>query len=328
MNLENEDRYENERRTEKLKYKDITASHLNTQNYCIWRIGKKMHSFSEVTGFEKHMERKQETLNADPERSKYNRIIKGSSNITKDLKEYLKDVKLRKNSVLATEMLLTASHNYFEDMLPGQKEKWIQRNIKWLNNTFGEDRILYISVHEDERTTHLNILFSGRVWDEKKQCYKLANRNFLGGTRERLQLLQDNYANAMQPLGLVRGLRHSKARHTDIKMYYALLNKKLDSKDINQTIAYAKDRELLEKNLYDLRETLDLYKRYMEGLEKDNISLAAKIKEVQKDKEVYGESIKCLANIYKIPQSSIKQIISYAGNELNKNSEKQQELSK
>jgi hypothetical protein len=310
------------------RYKGTSGAHVKTQNFAIFRIGKKMHAYAEVKGFENHMERKKETLNADPMRTQYNRIIKGSPNITQDLKEYLKDVKLRKNSVLATEMLLTASHSYFEGMLPGQKEKWIQRNIKWLNNTFGEERILYISVHEDEKSTHLNILFSGRVWDPKKQCYKLANRNFLGGTRERLQLLQDNYAKAMQPLGLVRGQRNSRAKHTDIKKWYALLNKPLDIKDIEQVTAYAKDKEALEYKLYDLKDTLDLYKRYTEGLEKDNTMLAAKIKELKKDKETFGEAIKCCAKIYKISAGDIKQIITYAGNELSKSTEKQQELSK
>jgi hypothetical protein len=310
------------------RYSGNSGAHVKGQNFAIFRIGTKYHTFAGVAGFETHMERKKETLNADPERMKYNRIIKGSPNITENLKEYLKDVKLRKNSVLATSMLLTASHSYFENMLPGQKEKWIQRNVKWLNDTFGEERILYVSVHEDERTTHMNVLFSARVYDQKKQCYKLCNRNFLGGTRERLQLLQDNYAKAMQPIGLVRGIRHSKATHVNIRTYYALLNKPLDIKDVQQVTAYAKEREALEYKLYDLKDTLDLYKRYMKGLEKDNISLAAKIKEVQKDKEVYGEAIKAMSIIYKIPQSSINQIISYAGNELSKDTGKQQELSK
>jgi len=317
-----------EYREERLnRYKSISGCHVRCCNYCIFRIGTKYHNLSGVAGFERHMERKQETLNADPQRAQCNRIIKGSSNITEDLKEYLKDVKLRKNSVIATSMLLTASHSYFEKMIPQEKEKWIDRNVKWLYDTFGEDRIRYISVHEDERTTHLNILFSGKVYDQKHQCYKLANRQFLGG-REKLQSLQDSYAYAMQPLGLTRGIRHSKAKHIQIRQYYALLNKKLDINDIEQVVAYAKEKDLVENKLHELRETLDMYKRYMEGTEKDNIILAAKLKDVQKDKEVYGEAIKAMSTLYKIPQSSIKQIITYASGELKKDNEKQLELNR
>lgn len=47
-------------------------------------------------------------------------------------------------------MLLTASHEYFVGMQEHEKARWINKNISWLNKTFGEERILYISSHEDE----------------------------------------------------------------------------------------------------------------------------------------------------------------------------------
>lgn len=133
-------------------YKEVTYSSSGTRSsFAILRIGNKMHSIAQVRGFEKHMERKCEVLNADPERSKYNRIIKGSPDIVGDLVKKLEGVKLRKNSVLCCDMLLTASHKYFEGIQDIEKEGWIQRNVKWLYDTYGEDRILYIGSHNDER---------------------------------------------------------------------------------------------------------------------------------------------------------------------------------
>ncbi|MCT8975474.1 plasmid recombination protein [Clostridium sp. CX1] len=315
-----------DKKPEQLKQKDITAAHVRgNKHYCIFRVGARYHNLAGVETFEKHMERKEEVLNADPKRAKFNKIIKGSSNITKDLQEYLKNVKVRKNSVLATSMLLTASHEYFEKMPAGEKERWINKNVQWLNRTFGEDRILYISSHEDERTLHLNILFCPRVYDEKHKCYKLANKRFFGN-KQRMSALQDSYGSSMKDLGLIRGIKGSKATHVKISQYYTLMNKKIDTKDIKSVCAKALNNDLIEKKVIELQKTLHFYKDIMEVSDrkdkealKDNRVLYKQIKELQSQREVLRETIKAMSKLYKVPESSINQILNYAKNQVSGN---------
>ena len=46
---------------------------------------------------------------------------------------------------------------------------------------------------------------------------KLNCRALLGGSRYRLSELQDDFAAAMKPLGLERGIKGSKAKHTEVR---------------------------------------------------------------------------------------------------------------
>jgi 5S rRNA maturation endonuclease (ribonuclease M5) len=56
---------------------------------------------------------------------------------------------------------------------------------------------------------------------------KLNCRGLFGG-REKLSKFQDSYANALSPLGLERGIKGSRAKHTKIQHYYAAVNKSPD----------------------------------------------------------------------------------------------------
>jgi len=120
--------------------------------YCIFRIGNKLkvvdgslkNTLNTIKQFQKHMERQQETLNANTKIS--NEILIGDKNIYGTVKEYIKDVKLRKNGVLARELLMTASPDFFKSMLPGELEIWVEENRRWLGNKFGENCI-YATLH-------------------------------------------------------------------------------------------------------------------------------------------------------------------------------------
>jgi uncharacterized protein YdcH (DUF465 family) len=55
---------------------------------------------------------------------------------------------------------------------------------------------------------------------------------------------------------LIRGVRGSKARHVDIKEYYSILNKKLNTEDKNSILTYAKYGYLAEKRIRMLENTI------------------------------------------------------------------------
>jgi hypothetical protein len=54
---------------------------------------------------------------------------------------------------------------------------------------------------------------------------KLNCRALFGGSRYRLSELQDDFALAMKPLGLERGIKGSRAKHTEVRKYYAAINR-------------------------------------------------------------------------------------------------------
>jgi hypothetical protein len=119
--------------------------------YAIFRCGRKYHSIAQIKGFMKHMERLQDTPNADESKRADNRIIYGPEDVYEDTKEYLKDCKIYKNSVVGIELLLTCSPSFFKGLSPVEFEKWIDVNRRWLVQEFHEN-VRYAVLHLDETT--------------------------------------------------------------------------------------------------------------------------------------------------------------------------------
>lgn len=108
---------------------------------------------------------------------------------------------------MALEIVLTFSPGALsEDTL----KDWALDNANWLRKNFGESNVIDCQLHIDEKTPHIHAMII--PIDERG---KLNARAFVGGTRERMSGLQTDYAKAMQPHGLERGVCRelTKARH-------------------------------------------------------------------------------------------------------------------
>lgn len=308
--------------------KDVTFRNTNYSHfYAIYRIGKKYKEMVSIRNFEKHMERNMEVLNAD--KNIKNEILIGNSNINKTVKEYIKDVKLRKNSVIARELLMTASPDFFKGMIVNDLEHWKNDNIKFLKSNFG-DNCVYATLHKDEKTWHIHALIVPKFYNEKKRQYVLSNTRYFDGI-EKFRAWQDNYAKAMQERFkcLNRGVKYSKAKHMDIKHYYALIKQNFNDKDIHQLAAKAKNSELLEIKIKAIQKTLEVYKNYnsKNSIEKDNAISESKqlfkdIEKMKDDKDLYKEALSLLSQQYKIPQYAIKEAVKQCENINNEEKEK------
>ena len=146
----------------------------------------------------------------------------------------------RKGAVVAVEWLATASADFWANATPEQRAAWQRDSLAFVADEMagpsrpGEDPtaraergrglILAAHWHEDETTPHLHVLTIPLV--EKERAAKgrprkrdagkprppagpswgLAAKDLLGGPRGRLSELQDDYAEAMAPHGLRRGI--------------------------------------------------------------------------------------------------------------------------
>ena len=194
-----------------------------------------------------HTSRKRDTPNADPEQQHIRIIGQPDSPDIPDLetlvRQHIGDQTIRKNAVLAVEFLLTASPEYFRPddpsragyYQPQQLAAFQQKACEWLLDQYGE-RIVRAELHLDESTPHIHAYMV--PLDEKG---KLNCRALLGGSRYRLSELQDSFAEAMKPLGLERGIKGSRAKHTEVKKYYAAVNQSpdatLDMQTMQQLVA-------------------------------------------------------------------------------------------
>lgn len=280
-------------------------------DFAIFRVGeKKFKSINQIKGYQRHMNREMQVFNADPNSENVPLIDNGD--ITKDAENYIQNIKLRKNAVLARELLLTASPEWFKDKTQATIDKWVDVNVKWLREEFG-DNIRHLVLHRDETTLHMHGLVIPRFKDNKRDRYVLANSRYFDG-RQKLSEYQDRYSESMKELGLERGIKWSKAHHTKIKTYYTLVNKELDTKDIEQVVAKAKNSELLEEKITELSSTLNSYKDYNSKSQEEKEQINNKYLEATKDKKLLTQCIKYMSDLYKIPQNHITKILKSMSN--------------
>ena len=267
-----------------------------------------------INSSEQHTKRVRETPNANPEIQNIRFIgqpeTRDCPNLDSIVRERIGEQTIRKNAVLCVEMLLTASPEYFRPDAPGQAGYYQQQRLEdfqqtvhqWLDEKYG-DRIVRAELHLDEATPHIHAYLV--PLDERG---KLNCRGLFGG-REKMSKFQDSYAEAMSPLGLERGIKGSRAKHTSVKQYYAAVNKEpdltLDMTTIQHQLAdrtraikeketlkrtataLAKEKEVLQQRLRDLEFRVNTQNRELENWKTKYTELASKVRDLSLAKVAY-----------------------------------------
>lgn len=203
--------------------------------YCFMTLSK-VHTMGELAAKYNHNYRTAEVLNADPSlrhlnselielpenndgtKMNYNDFFKSRI----EQLDYYKSHSIRKNAVLAIEVVTTFSR---QDKIP--IEEWKQKNVEWLQKEFnkagdGKNNIASVVYHADENgNVHCHAMVIPIDSNNK-----LSARYYTDGSRK-LTELQTSYANDMKEFGLQRGLEGGTAKHRDIRKYYADLNNAL-----------------------------------------------------------------------------------------------------
>lgn len=209
--------------------------------FAILRV-EKLKSLGNVAGSGSHIERTRETPNADPEiqnRRLFSKFAKKDRSPISIVEQYQHRMKTdnigsAKNSVAALEVLLTGSPERMAEIAknPKQLNRWAKSNIDFLLEKFGHD-LLTVDLHLDERTPHIHAIvqptttkLDARRKDGAKVT-KLNARHYVG-SREKLRALQDDYAKAMTPYQLARGVRGSVAKHQTLKDFYTRITNSMN----------------------------------------------------------------------------------------------------
>lgn len=173
-----------------------------------------------ISGRSDHNYRKNETLNADPERAIINKeFINKHDNLSEAINERLKEAGIehpRKDAVKAMEFLLTASPELFPRDAQGrvqgdyQASDWLTKNLNFMQEKYGPNLVAF-TLHQDELTPHIHAIVTPITPDNRLCAKALFNPRTL-------RQLQTEYATAT---GLTRGVAGRKAKHLDIQKIYA-----------------------------------------------------------------------------------------------------------
>lgn len=296
-----------------LKKKANRRYGVGKQYYTVFRVGDKFkNNFNSdnitidgLAKFDRHSNRKGKVANADPEKKHLNRIIIGSENVEEDVKMYLEGVKIRDNSVVAREIILSGGNGFWERLSDFDRKRWIETNYNFLKKYF-DDNCVYAVLHLDETTPHIHALIVP-VMTNKKGLLHL-NNSFYFGDKEKMSLWQDRYTEALssdfQNI-FKRGIRGSKATHIDLKTYYSLIKEDLNELNADAVLSNAKENFINKKKIDELQDTLEDKEEEQKLAEE----ILKKNKELKEDKKLYEYIIRNLADKYKIPEEEVYKII-------------------
>lgn len=188
------------------------------KNYCILRI-EKVHSLGSLKTREAHNFRELPLSHVDITRANKNEELFNQSGLNYEELWYQRikeaevesgvPISIRKNAIRAYEIVTTFSGGAELDM-----EEWKKANIKWMCDTFGEKNVLSMQYHDDEAVPHIHSIvvpIDGRG--------HLCARSFTGG-KAKMKKLQSSYGKAMEPLGLSRGERYTRAKNQNLHRFY------------------------------------------------------------------------------------------------------------
>lgn len=169
-----------------------------------------------------HNYRQRETPNADTERKPLNReyINTAERNYWELATERIQEAgaKVRHDSVRGVEVLLTASPEAFPRQADGTPNdwhgsQWAEANIAFLKDKFGEQNVVSCTLHQDELTPHFHAVVVPLTADGRLSAKDVFNP-------KTLRALQTEYAEAMKPFGMERGVEHSRAKHEVMRHVY------------------------------------------------------------------------------------------------------------
>lgn len=186
-------------------------------SYAIIRIAK-LKNMGHVGGSLSHTYRTIDTPNADASRTHLN----NNSHVSRD--DALKAIqakipeKKRKNAVHCFEYLITGSPEW-EGWHTDQQQKYFDDAIKWLGDRHGAENVVVTSVHLDETTPHL-VAYVVPLIDGK------LNARATTTGKDAFSKMQTDFAEKVgKKYGLERGEKGSKAKHEDVKRFYADITK-------------------------------------------------------------------------------------------------------
>lgn len=202
---------------------------------------------SNGSGLSTHIERQTKSgkpfipQNADPSRTHLNRELLSFPDGIKDRNDAIKNRlanaglkrKIGKNQTTHLCAILSGSHDQMMKIQQeGRLSEWINANVRWLKDTFGEDNLVSCVLHMDEKTPHLHATIIPIVTTERKRRDREGQKKYRttkGGPRlsaddvmhrSMLTKYQDSYGKAMKGFGLERGVVGSVAKHVSNSSYY------------------------------------------------------------------------------------------------------------
>ena len=172
-----------------------------------------------------------------------------------DRKKSFRDMIDSSKSVVADELLMSASNDFFKGMTRDEIIIWADTCMEFVYNDLGykKEQVLHATVHMDEKTPHVHCVVVPLIkkYDKRTNTerYTISKKQYI---RDKIQLseLQDKYHKRLTDKGydLERGIKGSDRKHVKIKEYKRI-NRELEQKINVGSDRLTKEFEELDKKM-------------------------------------------------------------------------------
>lgn len=247
----------------------------------------KMKGAGSIGGKSDHNYRQVHVPNADPERMQFNHeYVLHYENLGKAIEARIEHAgieKVRQDAVKGMEFILTASPQAFQRDQTGQciedyrGSEWLNANLDFMKQRYGANLVAF-SLHQDEKTPHVHAVVVPITPDGRLCAKELFNP-------KTLRQLQTDYAQAMKPFGLERGIEGSRAQHVEMKHIYGL--QQAQRQEIQQElIPIQQPNEPLQISKPGMMDLLDLERWKQQQEAQINAEYNRRLAEVQKAAQI------------------------------------------
>ncbi|MGV3096896.1 MobV family relaxase, partial [Staphylococcus borealis] len=261
-------------------------------SYSIIRV-EKIKSSVNTTGIQKHVQRENnnygnEDIQQELTQENYDLVneepINFNDEIEKKIEErYTVNRAIRKDAVKHIDGIVTTDKDYFDDLTLEQTRDYFNDSLDFIKDEYGEENILYATVHMDEATPHMHFGFVPITDDGRLSAKKML------GNKKAFTDFQNRYNEHMNRRGynLERGeSKHiTGAKHEEMNVYKQKTNyhkqemerqqKEVESlKDKKQSIEKEMNEQITSSKAHidDLqnkyKELGEMYQKDKERLEK------------------------------------------------------------
>lgn len=256
-------------------------------SYSIIRV-QKMNSQA-ITGIQIHNQREKESnsnldIRTEDKHLNYD-LIHGDKQI--DYKQEIQQVisanvksdkKIRKDAVRVAEFLVTSDNEFFDKLSPDEQKRYFETTKEFLANRYGEQNLIYATVHNDEKTPHMHVGIVPVTEDGR-----LSAKDVIGN-RMQLVKLQDDFNAHVKANGydLERGVS-SDRKHVDMAKFKAMTAfeaEQVAAKNYEQTISQIESIQKTSKALEDIQTTSTLGRVILKKEDFDSLINHAKSAEV------------------------------------------------
>ena len=257
-------------------------------NYCIFRVApiQKLKDLGQIGA---HNQRKKEAYKSNPDidetkskknieliplsasyRQGFNKITRKykaehdlrQETIRSDRKRSFHQMVDDSKSVVADELLFTATHDFFKDMNKRSIKKWARCCMDFVYEDLGysEEQILHSIIHMDEKTPHLHVVVIPLIkkFDKRSNTerYTISKKQYIKD-KTHLSELQDKYHERLVSNGfdLNRGIKNSDNEHIAIKEFKKI-TQKLDSRLEQQNFVLSRDYKILAEKFENSKPTI------------------------------------------------------------------------